>query len=173
MRKIDFKNMININLRGTPQPIFSKKLILPEYNIIIEDTILGEGISVWSNVNIYGANIGENTKIGSFVEIGKNVVIGKNCKIEAMAFIPEGVIIEDNVFIGPNVVFTNDKHPSTMSDSWEITPTIVMRGASIGAGSRIMCGITIGKLAVIGMGSVVTEDIPYYAVVYGEKAKIR
>ena len=173
MKNIDFNKMVHINIRGTLQPYFGKKLILPEYNIIIIDTILGNGVSIWSNVNIYGAEIGENTKIGSFVEIGKNVKIGKNCKIESMVFIPEGVTIGDWVFIGPNVVFTNDKYPDAISKSWEITQTHIKRNASIGAGSKIMCGITIGGFATIGIGSVVMEDVPDNAVVYGEKAKIR
>ena len=171
--KINFKDMIHINLRGTLQPFFAKKLILPEYNIIIIDTILGEGVSIWSNVNIYGAEIGENTKIGSFVEIGKNVKIGKNCKIESMVFIPEGVTLEDCVFIGPNVIFTNDKHPHACSGYWKITKTLIKYGASIGAGSRIMCGIKIGKFAIIGLGSIVMEDVPDGVTLYGEKAKIR
>jgi len=172
-KKIDFKNMKHINIRGTVQPFFGRKLILPEYNIIIVDTILGEGVSIWSNVNIYGAEIGENTRIGSFVEIGKNVKIGKCCKIEAMVFIPEGVTIGNCVFLGPNVVFTNDKYPKAYgAGDWDISPTIIKDNASIGAGSRIMCGITIGKLAIIGMGSVVVDDVPDNAVVYGERAKI-
>ena len=167
--------MIHINIRGTLQPYFGKKLILPEYNIIIIDTILGEGVSIWSNVNIYGAEIGEDTNIGSFVEIGQNVHIGKDCKIESMAFIPEGVEIGDNVFIGPGVIFINDIHPKANPHHgfWAMSPTFVKDGVSIGAGSRIMCDITIGENAVIGIGSVVMEDVPDNAVVYGEKAKIR
>jgi len=182
MSKINFgDNMKHINIRGTPQPIFSKNLNLPQYNILIVDTVLGEGVSLWSNVNIYGAEIGENTKIGSFVEIGKNVKIGKNCKIESMVFIPEGVTIEDCVFIGPNVVFTNDKFPQACSEdqelkeesNWKITPTTIMKGASIGALSVILCGVTIGENALVGIGSTVVENVPADTIIYGGKAKVR
>lgn len=107
------------------------------------------------------------------MEIGKNVKIGENCKIEAGAFIPEGVLIGDNVFIGPYVTFTNDRYPCASNENWQISPTIVNNGASIGADSTIMCGIEIGKNAVIGMGSIVLDDVPEDAKFYGEKAKRR
>ena len=171
-----------IDIRGKRREIETgepQDILIPEYNIIIKDTILGDGVTIWSNVNIYGATIGENAKIGAFVEIRKEVCIGKNVKIEPMVFIPEGVTIGDYVFLGPNVVFTNDVFPRSCTESGEliteykITPTTVKDGASIGAQSVIMCGITIGENALIGLGSTVMKDVPANAVVYGEKAKLR
>ena len=171
-----------INIRGEKKRLDTEKpqdLLVPEYNIVISDSILSQGVTIWSNVNIYGAEIGENTKIGAFVEIRKGVKIGKNVKIEPFVFIPEGVEIGDCVFIGPNVVFTNDIYPSSCNNSgdlkeeYEITTTIIKNSVSIGAQSVIKCGITIGKGALIGLGSTVTKDIPGEVVVYGEKAKIR
>ena len=171
-----------INLRGKRKEIESgtpQDLLIGEYNIVIKDTILEEGVTIWSNVNIYGARIGENTKIGAFVEIRKGVEIGRNVKIEPMVFIPEGVKIGNCVFLGPNVVFTNDVYPRSCNESgelieeYEITPTIVKDGTSIGAQSVIMCGITIGENALIGLGSTVMKDVPANAIVYGDKAKLR
>lgn len=171
-----------IKIRGENRKIDTAKpqdLLIPEYNIVVSNSILGEGVTIWSNVNIYGAEIGENTKIGAFVEIRKGVKIGKNVKIEPFVFIPEGVEIGDCVFLGPNVVFTNDIYPHSCNDSgglkeeYEITATIIKSSVSIGAQSVIKCGITIGNGALIGLGSTVTEDIPGGVVVYGEKAKIR
>lgn len=172
----------NILIRGKPYEIELGKpvdILIPEYNIIITDTIFETGVSVWSNVNIYGAFIGENTKIGAFVEIRKGVRIGKNVKIEPFVFIPEGVIIGDCVFIGPSVTFTNDLYPVSCTDkgelvtAYEIVETVVKNRASIGAGVTIRCGITIGESALIGVGSVIVEDVPPNAVVYGEKARVR
>jgi acetyltransferase-like isoleucine patch superfamily enzyme len=171
-----------INLRGEKKEIVTGKpqdLLVPEYNIVIKNTILGDNVTIWSNVNIYGAKIGENTKIGAFVEIRSGVEIGKNVKIEPLVFIPEGVKIGDCVFLGPNVVFTNDVYPRSCTPKgdlikeYEITQTIIKDGASIGAQSVIMCGITIGKNALIGLGSTVMNNIPENAIVYGEKAKVR
>jgi acetyltransferase-like isoleucine patch superfamily enzyme len=171
-----------INLRGEKKEIDTKTqqdLLIPEYNIVIKDTILGDGVTIWSNVNIYGAKIGENTKIGAFVEIRKGVEIGKNVKIEPLVFIPEGVKIGNCVFLGPNVVFTNDVYPRSCTkegkliEEYEITTTIVKDGTSIGAQSVIMCGITIGENALIGLGSTVMKDVPSNSVVFGEKAKLR
>lgn len=171
-----------IKIRGEKRQIDTKEsqnLVIPEYNIVISDSILGDGVTIWSNVNIYGAEIDENTKIGAFVEIRKGVKIGKNVKIEPFVFIPEGVKIGDCVFIGPNVVFTNDIYPFSCNESgelkeeYEITSTIIEDNVSIGAQSVIKCGITIGKGALVGLGSTVTEDIPGGVLVYGEKAKVR
>ena len=145
---------------------------IPQYNILIKQSKLGQGVSIWSNTNIYNADIGDNTKIGAFTEIGQKVKIGKNVKIEAFVFIPEGVEIEDNVFIGPGVRFTNDKYPK-INGNFEIKKTIVRKGASIGAGSVIVCGVEIGEDSMIGAGSVVTNNVPKESVVYGEKAKVR
>lgn len=168
-----------IYIRGEEFPIkrgMTKNIHISKFNILIRDSILEEGISIWSNVNIYGATIGANTKIGAFVEIRKGVIIGKNSKIEPFVFIPEGVIIEDCVFIGPNVIFTNDLFPRACDENgkliedYHIVNTLVKKRASIGAGSCIRCGINIGEEALIGMGSVVVDDVPPHAVVYGSKA---
>ncbi len=152
---------------------------IPEYNILIKNSILGEGVVLWSNVNIYGAEIGDNVKISAFVEIRKGVKIGKNTKIEPFVFIPEGVTIGECVFIGPNVIFTNDIKPKACDEKgeqikeYEIIPTIVEDFASIGAGSVIRCGVRIGKGSLVGMGSIVTKDVPPETLVYGEAAKVR
>jgi len=163
-------------IQSNDKPI---SLHIPEYNILIVNSVLAKGVSLWSNVNIYGAFIGDNVKIGAFVEIRSGVRIGKNTKIEPFVFIPEGVVIEECVFIGPNVIFTNDLYPRACDEKGEqikeykIVKTIVKKGASIGAGSVIKCGITIGENSIIGAGSIVVNDIPPRAVVYGSKAEIR
>jgi UDP-2-acetamido-3-amino-2,3-dideoxy-glucuronate N-acetyltransferase len=171
-----------INIRGEKKKIDTGKpqdLLIPEYNIVVRNSILNDGVTIWSNVNIYGAEIGENTKIGAFVEIRKGVKIGKNVKIEPFVFIPEGVTIGDCVFLGPNVIFTNDMYPCSCDESgelreeYEITPTIIEDLVSIGAQSVIKCGVTIGKGTLIGLGSTITQDIPERVIVYGDKAKIR
>lgn len=171
-----------VKIRGKKKEIDNGKpqdLIIPEYNIVISDSFLSEGVTIWSNVNIYGARIGENTKIGAFVEIRKGVKIGKNVKIEPFVFIPEGVTIGNCVFIGPNVIFTNDIYPCScdekgeIKENYEITSTVIEDRVSVGAHSVIKCGVIIGKKALIGLGSTVTENIPEGVVVYGEKAKVR
>jgi len=172
-----------IFLRGQKYKIQSNmspvSLHIPEYNILIVNSVLGRGVSLWSNVNIYGAFIDENVKIGSFVEIRSGVKIGRNTKIEPFVFIPEGVIIEECVFVGPNVIFTNDLYPRACNEKGEqineykIVETIVKKEASIGASSVIRCGIAIGKKAIIGAGSTVVEDVPDNTVVYGLKAGVR
>jgi acetyltransferase-like isoleucine patch superfamily enzyme len=171
-----------LNIRGEKKKFDTGKplnLLIPEYNIVIKNSVLGDGVTIWSNVNIYGAEIGENTRIGAFVEIRKGVKIGRNVKIEPFVFIPEGVRIGDCVFLGPNVIFTNDIYPEScdergkLKEEYKITPTIVEDSVSIGAQSVIKCGITIGKGALIGLGSTVTDDIPKRVIVYGEKARIK
>jgi len=120
-------------------------------------------------VNLYGCRIGRDCKIAAYVEIQRNVAIGDRCKIEAFAFIPTGVTIEDEVFIGPRVTFTNDLYPKAVGD-WDIVPTTVKKGASIGAGAVIVCGVTIGENALVGAGAVVTRDVPPGALVVGNPA---
>jgi len=147
---------------------------------IIKDVKLGRNVKIFDFVNLYGCEIGDNTKIGTFVEIQKNAKIGRNCKISTHTFICEGVTIEDNVFIGHNVTFINDKYPrATNPDGsmqteadWKVIPTLVKKGASIGSSATILCGITIGENAIVGAGSVVTKDVPDNAVVAGVPAKI-
>ena len=142
---------------------------------------LGKGVRVFQPelVNLYGCTIGDDTKIGAFVEIQKNAVIGARCKVSSHTFICEGVTIEDEVFVGHGVVFINDKQPRACSDGqlqtesdWRVVPTIVRRGASIGSGAVIMCGVTIGEKAMIGAGAVVTTDVPAGAVVAGVPARL-
>lgn len=141
---------------------------------------LGKNVKIYDFVNLYGCQIGDNTKIGAFVEIQKNAVIGANCKISSHTFICEGVHLEDNVFVGHNVTFINDKFPratnpdGSMQDEkdWKVIPTYVKRGASIGSSATILCGVTIGENAIIGAGSVVTRDVPPNTIVAGVPAKV-
>lgn len=129
-------------------------------------------------VNLYGCSIGDDSKIGTFVEVQKNAHIGARCKISSHTFICEGVTIEDEVFIGHGVMFTNDKHPRATAggalqteEDWEVIPTKVCKGASIGSGAVILCGVTIGCNAIVGAGAVVTRDIPDEATVAGVPAR--
>lgn len=129
-------------------------------------------------VNLFGCSIGDETKIGAFVEIGRNVVVGARCKIGAQAFLCEGVTVEDEVFIGPGVKFINDRNPRATTNGhiqtdadWTIEPTTVRKGASIGCGCIVMCGITIGERAMIAAGAVVTRDVPADTVVAGVPAR--
>ena len=146
---------------------------------IAPDVKLGKNVRIYAFVNLYGCEIGDNTGIGTFVEIQKGAKIGKNCKISSHTFICEGVTIEDNVFIGHNVSFINDKYPqATNSDGtiqtekdWICIPTLVKKGASIGSGATILCGVTIGERAIIGAGSVVTKDVPSNTIYAGVPAK--
>jgi acetyltransferase-like isoleucine patch superfamily enzyme len=150
------------------------------YQKIADDVKLGKNAKIFNFVNLYGCEIGDNTKIGSFVEIQKGVKIGKNCKISSHTFICEGVTIEDNVFVGHNVTFINDKYPRSTNadgqlqteDDWVCISTLIKRGASIGSSATILCGITIGENAVIGAGSVVTKDVPANTVAAGNPANI-
>jgi len=139
---------------------------------IIENADIGEDTVIRDFVNIFGCKIGKNCKIAAFVEIQKGATIGNNCAIEAFTFIPSGVTIEDEVFIGPHVCFTNDKKPRAINPGWKTIPTVVKKGASIGAGSVILCGVTIGENAMIAAGSVVTKDVPQKTLVAGKPAKV-
>jgi acetyltransferase-like isoleucine patch superfamily enzyme len=131
-------------------------------------------------VNLYGCEIGDSTKIGAFVEIQKNASIGRLCKISSHTFICEGVSIEDDVFVGHGVMFINDRYPRATAAGglqtdadWNVIPTRIRRGASIGSGAIIMCGVTIGSRAMVGAGAVVTHDVPDDAVVAGVPARVR
>lgn len=141
---------------------------------------LGKDVKIYDFVNLYGCEIGDETKIGTFVEIQKNAKVGKRCKISSHTFICEGVTIEDNVFIGHGVMFINDAFPratnldgglQTESD-WKVEPTLVKKGASIGSGATILCNKTIGENAIVGAGSVVTKDVPANTIVAGNPARI-
>jgi acetyltransferase-like isoleucine patch superfamily enzyme len=146
---------------------------------IAEDVVLGQDVFMSCYVNLYGCKIGDYTKIGAFVEIQKNAKIGKNCKISSHTFICEGVEIDDNVFIGHNVTFINDKYPRATNSSgslqeksdWNVIATFVKEGASIGSGATILCGVTIGKNAIVGAGSIVTKDVEDGMIVAGNPAR--
>jgi acetyltransferase-like isoleucine patch superfamily enzyme len=150
--------------------------------VIANDVRLGANVTIYHPelVNLYGCEIGDGCKIGSFVEIRRDVLIGRNVKIQAFAFIPEGITIEDGVFVGPHVCFTNDKYPRAInpdgslqaSTDWEILRTRVCEGASLGANCTILCGLTIGRFAMVGAGAVVTRDVPDYAMVAGNPARV-
>jgi len=143
--------------------------LMAKYHSIV-DCQIGDGTIVRDFVNLYGCRIGNDCRIAAFVEIQRGVVIGDRCKVEAFAFVPSGVTIEDEVFIGPRATFTNDLHPRAVGE-WSITPTVVKRGASIGAGAIIVCGVTVGEGATVGAGAVVTKDVPAGATVVGNPAK--
>jgi acetyltransferase-like isoleucine patch superfamily enzyme len=145
------------------------KLLAKYYSI--NDCDIGEGTVVRDFTNLYGCKIGKDCKIAAYVEIQRGVTIGDRCKVEAFAFIPSGVTIEDEVFVGPHAVFTNDLHPRAVGN-WEVTPTLVKKGASIGAGAVIVCGVTIGDNAMVGAGAVVTKDVPPGKLVVGNPAKV-
>lgn len=141
---------------------------------------LGAGVKIFQPdlVNLYGCEIGDETKLGAFVEVQKGVTIGARCKISSHSFICEGVSIEDEVFIGHGVMFINDKEPRATADGalqtesdWIVIPTRVRKGASIGSGAVIMCGVTVGERAIIGAGAVVTRDVAADTVVAGVPAR--
>src|SRR5262245_13866018 len=149
---------------------------------ITDDVQLGPGVKIFHPqlVNLYGCSIGADTKVGAFVEVQKNALIGERCKISSHTFICEGVTIEDEVFVGHGVMFINDRFPRATAGGalqteadWEVIPTVIKKGASIGSGAVIMCGITIGERALIGAGAVVTRNVPPDAVVAGVPARVR
>jgi acetyltransferase-like isoleucine patch superfamily enzyme len=147
---------------------------------IAPDVKLGAKVRIFAFTNLYGCEIGDETKIGTFVEIQKNAKVGKRCKISSHTFICEGVTIEDEVFIGHNVTFINDLFPRATSANgqlqteadWECRPTLVKRGASIGSSATLLCGITIGENSIVGAGSVVTKNVPPNSVVAGNPARV-
>jgi len=150
------------------------------WNCIADDVKLGANVRLSKFINLYGCEIGDDTKIGAFVEIQKNASVGSRCKISSHSFICEGVAIEDNVFIGHGVMFTNDSYPRATSSEgalqteadWKVEKTVVRRGASIGTGATILPNVCIGENAIVGAGSVITRDVPPNAVVAGNPAKV-
>jgi len=150
------------------------------HNCIAEDVKLGANVRLSKFINLYGCEIGDETKVGAFVEIQKNASVGKRCKISSHSFICEGVVIEDNVFIGHGVTFINDKYPRATSlegnlqteADWKVERTVIGKGASIGSGATILSNTNIGENAIVGAGSVVTKDVPSNAVVAGNPAKV-
>lgn len=147
---------------------------------VLVNVILGDNVKIYNFVNAYGCTIGDNSKVGTFVEIQKGAKIGRNCKISSHTFICQGVTISDNVFVGHNVTFINDKFPRATNEDgsqqseedWECIETFVGEGASIGSSATILCGVKIGKKAIVGAGSIVTKDVPDEAVVAGNPARI-
>ena len=149
------------------------------FQLIAPSVKLGQGVCIFGFVNLYGCEIGDDSKIGTFVEIQKGASIGRRCKISSHTFICEGVTLEDEVFVGHGVTFTNDMYPRATNPGgglqteadWQCITTRVKRGASIGSGATLLCGITVGEGAVIGAGSVVTKDVPAGAIVAGNPAR--
>jgi acetyltransferase-like isoleucine patch superfamily enzyme len=147
---------------------------------ISDDVKLGRGVKLSKFINLYGCQIGDDTKVGAFVEIQKNATVGSRCKISSHTFICEGVTIEDEVFVGHGVVFINDSYPRATTDSgslqsesdWKVENTMVKKRASIGSGSTILSKVTIGENAIVGAGSVVTKDVPANTIVAGNPAKV-
>lgn len=153
---------------------------LPDALRIAPDVRIGRDVKLFGFINLYGCEIGDETKIGTFVEIQKGVRIGKRCKISSHTFVCEGVTIEDGVFVGHGVIFINDRMPRALNadgsvqtdEDWDCQQTLVQEGASIGSGSTLLGGITIGRHAIVGAGSVVTKDVPARTIVAGNPAQI-
>ena len=153
---------------------------MSEFRCIAPDVKLGREVKLSKFINLYGCEIGDETKVGAFVEVQKNAKIGQRCKISSHTFICEGVTIEDYVFIGHNVTFINDAYPRATTPrgalqtgkDWKVEPTLVKRGASIGSGSTILSKVTVGENAIVGAGSVVTRDVPANAIVAGNPARL-
>jgi UDP-2-acetamido-3-amino-2,3-dideoxy-glucuronate N-acetyltransferase len=151
-----------------------------DYACVAPDVKLGKDVRLGKFINLYGCEVGDNTRIGAFVEIQKNAKIGKQCKISSHTFICEGVTIEDNVFVGHGVTFINDSFPRATNaegelqteKDWRVEPTLVRKGASIGSGATVLSNVSIGENAIVGAGSVVTKDVPANGIVVGNPAKI-
>lgn len=147
---------------------------------IAPDVKLGRDVKVYAFVNLYGCEIGDESKIGTFVEIQKGARIGRRVKVSSHTFICEGVTIEDEVFIGHGVMFINDRYPRATSEGgelqteadWQVISTVVQHGASIGSNATILCGVTVGEGAIVGAGAVVTHDVPPRTIVAGNPARI-
>ena len=154
---------------------------MTEWNCIADDVKLGVNVKLSRFINLYGCEIGDETKIGAFVEIQKNARVGKRCKISSHTFVCEGVEIEDQVFVGHGVVFINDTYPRATTPAgemqseadWTVERTRVCKGASIGSGATILANLTIGENAIVGAGSVVTRDVPANSIVAGNPARLR
>jgi acetyltransferase-like isoleucine patch superfamily enzyme len=155
-------------------------MVEPEFARIASDVRLGTDVRVFAFVNLYGCEIGDETKIGTFVEIQRGARVGQRVKVSSHTFICEGVTIEDEVFVGHGVMFINDKYPRATTsegglqteEDWDCIPTLVKRGASIGSNATILAGVTIGEQAIVGAGSVVTRDVPDGAIVAGNPARL-
>ena len=153
---------------------------MSEFVCIAPDVKLGKDVRLAKFINLYGCEIGDETKIGAFVEVQKNASIGCRCKISSHTFICEGVTIEDNVFVGHGVVFINDSYPRATAtggqlqseQDWVVERTLVKKGASIGSGATILSKVTIGENAIVGAGSVVTRDVPANTIVAGNPARV-
>ena len=151
-----------------------------DYVCIAPDVKLGKDVKLAKFINLYGCEVGDETKIGAFVEIQKNARIGRRCKISSHTFVCEGVTVEDHVFIGHGVMFINDSYPrATTADGelqtaadWKVEQTVVKKGASIGSGATILSNVTIGERAIVGAGSVVTRDVPADVIVAGNPARV-
>ncbi len=151
-----------------------------EFVSIAPSVKLGKDVRLSKFINLYGCEIGDETKIGAFVEIQKNSSVGKRCKISSHTFVCEGVEIQDNVFVGHSVTFINDSYPRATTASgelqtevdWKVEKTVISKGASIGSGSTILSNITVGENAIVGAGSVVTKDVPANAIVAGNPARV-
>src|SRR5712692_337421 len=151
-----------------------------KFQSIAADVKLGKDVTIFDFVNLYGCEIGDETRIGTFVEIQRGAKVGRRVKISSHTFICEGVELEDHVFIGHGVTFINDRYPRAVNErgepqtehDWKVVPTIVRRGASSGSGSTIMCGVEIGEAAIVGAGSVVTRNVPPGTIVAGNPARV-
>jgi len=155
--------------------------MLPRYACVAEDVRLGERVRLSPFVNLYGCEVGADSRIGAFVEVQQGATIGQRCKISSHSFVCSGVVIEDEVFIGHGVVFINDRFPRASNadgslqreGDWRLEATVVRRGASIGSGAIVMCGVEIGEGALVGAGALVTRDVPAHALVAGHPARLR